>query len=401
MNLASRLDRLRGHSFGSESDALSHQLERLRRGRSTAAESAQRSTVLAKALEAQSTADGLLVRRREYCLPAPGVPLQALSRLPEAWGLKAPDWVYIDTETTGLSGGVGNLAFMVGVARYSSERLLEVRQYLLGSFAAEAGMLRELFEWVGPDAVLVSYNGKCFDLPLLIGRLRMHRLYADLAALPHLDLMYSVRRAYRRHWPDCRLQTAEKRLLGLHRVGDLPGSEAPAAWQAWLRKGVTNPLQRAMEHNYQDVASLALLHRRLLHDYAGRRRSGIDHAAVGRAWRDAGHDDLARRVWESAGSSLDERGCLQLAALYRRQRQWALAESIWLRLHAGGNSLAALELSKYYEHRKRDYRKAMEFVADCDAVERDARLARLQSKLGRNLQLPLTPHPATIGAQRQ
>lgn len=389
MSLASRLDRLRGHEGSVAPGPVAHRLERLRRTKTGPADQPAQIHALADALGAECDTGGLLIRNHEYLLPAVDIRRQDLSRLPEACDWHAPDWVYIDTETTGLSSGVGNVAFMVGVARYSDENRLQVRQYVLASFAAETRMLRDLFGWVGSDAALVSYNGKCFDLPLLIGRLRMHRIDVDPGRLPHLDLMYSVRRAYRRYWPDCRLQTAEKRLLGLHRVDDLPGAQAPAAWQAWLRQGATLPLTRVTQHNYQDVVSLAMLHQRLLHDYAGSHRVDVDHAAIGRAWREVHQDRQARRIWESAGNLLDDNGSLQLARLYRQQRQWSLAEAIWRRLHARGSALAALELSKYYEHQKRDYDKAIDYARCCNGTERDERLARLQGKLGCNLQLPL------------
>ena len=311
-----------------------------------------------------------------------------LTALPEVCDLDAPDWVYLDTETTGLSGGVGNLAFMVGVARYRGGNL-QVCQFLLAGFAGEQRMLSDLVHWIGPRAVLVSYNGKCFDLPLLDARSRLYRNDRDLSALPHLDLMYSVRRAYQRHWPDCRLQTAERRLLDLQRVGDLPGAEAPAAWQAWLRDGRTRRLAQVMRHNYQDVVSLALLHRRLTQDYAGAPRSGLNHAAVGAAWNAVGRADLARQVWERAGGFLGDRGRLQLAALYRRQGQWPQAEALWMALHAQGDATAARELSKYYEHRRHDYRKALDFAVCCEAWERETRVARLERKIGGTLQLPL------------
>jgi hypothetical protein len=336
---------------------------------------------------------GLVTRRREYLLPPVAGGNKGLCRLPEVCGLSDPDWVYIDTETTGLSGGTGNLAFMVGAARYSGEHSLEVRQYVLAGFSAEPRMLRALFDWVGPNAVLVSYNGKCFDLPLLATRLKMHRIEGNPGLLRHLDLMYGVRRAYRGHWPDCRLQTAERRLLDLCRSDDLPGSEAPAAWQAWLRRGVTSQLLRVLAHNHQDVASLALLHRRLLPDYAGSGLPGLNHDAIGTAWRQVGQVERARRVWERAGELLSENGSLQLADLYRRLGDWPRAEAVWMRLHARGNVSAALALSKYHEHRKRDFRKAIEFAAYCERAEREPRFARLQGKIGSNLQLPLLMRP--------
>lgn len=388
MNLAGRLDRLRGRPAEVTPDPLARQLQRRR---SAKAGSAPRIDTLARALQADVHDDSLLLRERVYALPECTGDPPDLTMLPEVQGLPDPDWVYLDTETTGLSGGVGNLAFMVGVARYTDAHTLSVRQYLLGSFAAETAMLRDLADWVGRDAVLVSYNGKCFDLPLLGARCAMQRVDDGLGSLRHLDLMYTVRRAYRRHWPDCRLQTAEKRLLDLHRAGDLPGSEAPAAWQAWLRSGVTTPLGGVLQHNFQDVASLALLHRDLLRAYAGRGEVHVDHAAISRAWQQAGHEPLACRVLETAGVHLDEAGVLQLAALYRRRGEWVRAEALWLQLHAAGSTLAACELSKYHEHRRRDYRRAMDFAAVCEPSERSTRCGRLQDRIGSNLPLPLLP----------
>ena len=391
MSLAAKLDRLRGQAVSHDAELHGSRLSRPGPDRVPRPPGLPSIADLAAALEAEREGGGLLLLSREYCLPAVGVSKKDLTQLPEICGLSEsdPGWVYIDTETTGLSGGSGNLAFMVGVARYRGEGRLEVRQYVLGSFAAEPRMLRELFDWVGPDAVLVSYNGKCFDMPLLATRLRMHRIDENPASLRHLDLMYSVRRAYRGHWPDCRLQTAEKRLLDLHRIDDLPGAEAPAAWQAWLRSGATSPLARVAAHNYQDVASLALLHQRLLSVYAGCAHPGLNHAAIGKAWREAGRHQHARRVWEIAGDLLDDKGSLQLAGLYRHLGEWSRAEKLWLRLCARGNVSAALALSKYYEHRKRDFRRAIDFARHCDLAEREQRFARLQVKMGGNLQLPL------------
>lgn len=392
MNLASKLDRLRGQASsgggGTADEGLDARLNRLRRGPRAQPVGAAAFARLGHALGAETEGPGLLWRDRVHPLAGEGPDAGVLSRLPEACAFDGPDWVYLDTETTGLSGGVGNLAFMVGVARPTADRSLAVRQFVLGSFAAEAAMLRGLLDWIGPDAVLVSYNGKCFDLPLLASRLAMHRIDHALGRRRHLDLMYSVRRAYRRHWPDCRLQTAERRLLDFERRDDLPGAEAPAAWRAWLEQGKTDPLSRVLEHNFQDVVSLALLQRRLVDDYAGGRRTGIDHAAVARAWQGAARPQQARAVLERAGDALDEAGWLLLAGLYRQQGDWSRAKEIWRALHRGGCAAAASHLSKYYEHRVRDYRRAMGFAGDCEPAERVARLSRLERKAGVNLPLP-------------
>lgn len=163
-----------------------------------------------------------------------------------------------DTETTGLAGGVGTKAFMIGLAQWSGASL-HVRQLYLSALAGESDMLRLFASWLAPDAILVSYNGRSYDAPLLKGRYRMHRHAHPFDALPHVDLLHPVRRAYRGQWSDCRLKTVERQLLGIVRENDLPGSEAPAAWLAFLRGRSAHPLKRVAEHNRQDVVTLAAL----------------------------------------------------------------------------------------------------------------------------------------------
>ena len=390
MSLATRLDRLRGQApAAAPCDGPALRLDRIGRRQSSSPGGGIDPDRLAQALNGEMVEDGLVLCRQPYRLAEAGAAASDLAMLPEVHGLGAADWLYIDTETTGLSGGVGNLAFAVGVARFTDRAQIEVRQYLLGSYAAEAAMLRLLGEWIGQRAVLVSYNGKGFDLPVLSARSALHRIDSALSELPHLDLLYAVRRAYRDHWPDCRLQTAERRLLALHRVDDLPGAQAPAAWHAWLRCGETARLGRVLRHNYQDVVSLALLHQRLIEVYAGRPVAGINHAAIVRAWWDIGQVRQAHNVCERAAGYLDDNGQLVLAQLYRRQGDWARAEQLWLALHARGHAEASLALSKLYEHRLRDYQKALSFAVHCDPREHQARLRRLHQKIGSNLELPL------------
>ena len=112
----------------------------------------------------------------------------------------------------------------------------------------------------------MSYNGRSFDAPLLATRFRMHGLPQALAGLAHRDLLHEVRRRHRTEWENCRLLTAERRLLGVERHDDLPGSEAPAAWRRYLACGDTGPLVRVLDHNRQDLVSLALITERLSED---------------------------------------------------------------------------------------------------------------------------------------
>ena len=171
-------------------------------------------------------------------------------------------FVCFDTETTGLAGGVGTKAFMIGAAQWRDGHL-HIRQLYLTTLAGEAAMLRTFASWLAEDSIFVSYNGKSYDAPLLKGRYRIHRQQHPFESRRHVDLLHPVRRAYRGVWGDCRLQTIERNLLGIVREDDLPGSAAPAAWLAFLRGVGSRNLARVVEHNRRDVWTLAGLMERL------------------------------------------------------------------------------------------------------------------------------------------
>src|SRR5690606_19433249 len=151
------------------------------------------------------------------------------------------DLLFFDTETTGLAGGTGTRAFMVGAADFHHHRDhgdgLRVRQLLIATMAAEADMLRAFAGWLSPRTVLASYNGRCYDAPLLKTRYRLARQPDPLRNLAHVDLLFPSRRRWRGRWENCRLATIEREALGVVREDDLPGSQAPAAWLQYLRGG--------------------------------------------------------------------------------------------------------------------------------------------------------------------
>lgn len=162
----------------------------------------------------------------------------------------------LDIETNGLSAGVGNLAFMVGVS-LAVDEAVHVRQWLLASPSAEATMLSQLMAEIARHASLISYNGRSFDWPVLASRCRLNHVAMPVPA--HWDLLLDVRRVYRQQWPDCRLQTAERELLGLARDNDLPSAEVPEAYRAYLGSGETTALLRALRHHRDDLVSLLRL----------------------------------------------------------------------------------------------------------------------------------------------
>ncbi len=160
-----------------------------------------------------------------------------------------------DTETTGLAGGTGTRAFMIGAADVVDGQL-RVRQLLTTTMAAEEAMLAAFARWLAPGTVLASYNGRSYDAPLLKARYRLARQPCPITPLAHLDLLHPARRRWRGRWENCRLGTIERRVLGVLREDDLPGSEAPRAWRDWLAGGDAGDLRRVLAHNHTDVRSL-------------------------------------------------------------------------------------------------------------------------------------------------
>ena len=228
----------------------------------------------------------------------------------------AGDWLFLDTETSGLSGGTGTLAFLPGLARVDGDAF-EVRQWLLTAFSGEPALLAAARDW-GGDAGLVTYNGKCFDAPLLATRLRLHGEADAYAGRPHLDLLFPTRRAFAPHWEDCRLATAERRLLGFSRPDDIPGAEVPWAWFDWLHRGDWTRLAQVVRHNLWDLLSLAALLPALGEAYRQPRAVGAHVGGVARAWAAAGQPARAIEILSADDAGLDEVAQAQLVALQRR-----------------------------------------------------------------------------------
>lgn len=255
------------HQPNAELQALIQRVERLRL-RARERPRPMGDMGLATSLGGELLCPGLLLIERRYPLwhRHGRVSLQAVTRL----AASSPGLVFLDTETTGLAGGTGTIAFMVGLASPSADGVV-IRQYLLTGLAAEAEMLATVAAAPQPESALVSFNGKSFDAPLLATRYRLHGMPSPLTRLEHRDALHLLRRHLGRQLPDCRLKTAESILLGFSRRDDLPGSEAPEAWRRLLTEGDASRIGAVLRHNRDDLLSLAALYC-VLSDCAGRTR---------------------------------------------------------------------------------------------------------------------------------
>jgi hypothetical protein len=177
---------------------------------------------------------------------------------------------YFDTETTGLSTGAGTVIFLAGVARVEEDTVI-VRQYLLPDYPFERPLLRALAADLATAARIVTYNGRTFDVPMLAARLTVHGLFHEQASIPaaHDDLLPTARRLFRRPLGGARLADVEAGVLGVRRMSDCPGSEVPARYFGYLRGGSPDILAAVLDHNLQDVVSLALLEAELCRLRAG------------------------------------------------------------------------------------------------------------------------------------
>lgn len=311
--------------------------------------------------------------------------------------------LFLDTETTGLSGGAGTVAFLVGVG-YIENSDFVVEQFLMPTYAHE-GMLLEKIAALFPrfDSV-VHFNGRSFDMPLLESRFTINRMRDRWKELEPLDLLYPSRRLWKIRLVSCRLSNIEERELGIRRENDIPGAEVPQRYFDFLKSGDMTLLNDVIDHNRQDIITLSLLLCRLLNDYGNPEALLVteDQFSVGKALEKQGEMEQARRMYSLAAAPkpvLSLKGLIsekyageanwRLFHLYRRNRAYDKAESILKNMIKRGQmgNLPKIELAKLYEHKLKRTDEALtiarSLLSVCRAEEREAlekRIKRLELK---------------------
>lgn len=284
--------------------------------------------------------------------------------------------VFLDTETTGLNLGTGTYVFLVGAGFVSEDRFV-VRQFFLRSPGEETAHLAALDSFLSGFSVLVTFNGKAFDWPLLENRFVGHRQFrrAPLHDPPHLDLLHPARRLWKRRLENCRLASLEREILAVERnEDDVPGWMIPSMYFSYLRTGDGRSLRRVFYHNLQDVLSLASLTIHMDSLVADPFNGSIDCPSdlicLASTYEHAGRIGDAVLCLEEAlhwnPSAPERQECLlRLAAVHKRERRWDAALPVWERLLEEGmpGALVALvERAKYYEHVEREYLDALDDV---------------------------------------
>ena len=314
--------------------------------------------------------------------------------------------VFLDTETTGLAGGTGTCAFLIGVGNVEGMKFV-VQQFFLRDYPEEKALLEALAETLRTCEGIVTFNGKTFDVPLLETRYALARMKSPLDRLVHFDALHPARRLWKLRLESCKLTDLENAILGINREGDVPGAEIPAIYFDYLRTGDARGLQPVFYHNALDVVSLAALTVELAHALgeggAEALESPLDLFSLSRILGTAGSkeksiDTCRQALAGGLPQQVESLALKELAAEFKRQRQHESAVELWLELSRREPPLAveALEeLAIHSEHHLRDLQQALDFtLAALARVEGQfpsvayrtrfaKRLERLQRKLAR------------------
>ena len=307
-------------------------------------------------------------------------------------------WAFLDTETTGLAGGSGTYAFLVGIGSIDCDGF-RVRQFFMRDYSEEASQLAAVAQYLERFDVLITYNGKSYDQPLLETRFRMCRARHPFDRLRHLDLLYGARRLWKRRMENCKLTHLEHEVLGVEREGDVPGSLIPYLYFEFVRTRRAARLIPVFHHNVLDIVSLACLTAIVPEAYRNPEtvpvRHGSDLLGLARWLVQVDRPEQALLLMERAMAiglpdELLFPALLDAGLLRKKLGLWAEAIQNFTDLTLCRNPCrvrASEELAKYYEHRERNWAMALEMtlgaLAYQDTPELRARETRLRSRLDR------------------
>ncbi len=277
--------------------------------------------------------------------------------------LEPQELLFLDTETTGLQGGAGTLAFLVGLGAFEGDEFV-VTQYLMRDYDEEVFVLKPVMARLASARALVTFNGASFDMPLLESRLTMNRLRPEQPLTRHLDLLHIARRVFKLRIPRCSLQTLEREVFGQQREDDLPGAQVPERYFRYLKTKDMALLEDILQHNAQDILSLARLLYALkhLHEEPLSASDQRDLVSLGRVYEKRGERERAGMCYRACSDrQVREFAQLRLAELMRRQGDHQGAASAYeaLKLDGRGGPRVYIALAKLYEHRFREPERAL------------------------------------------
>ena len=320
-------------------------------------------------------------------------------------------YAFLDVETSGLAGGTGTYAFLVGVGRFLStdseadkrtgtdagtdkrikadgQKVFQLKQFFMRDPAEEAAMLEGLSEFLAPCAALVTFNGKAFDAPLLTTRYALQNVPSPLRDFAHLDLLPLARRLWRDRLPSRALKYLEENILSAPRTTEeVPGYEIPYLYFDYLRTRDARPLKGVFYHNAMDVVAMAALLSHtvtILEDPFGELvEHGLDVVALAKLFEDLGRWDTAARLFEHGlEMNLPETdfwtAVQRLSRLQKRRGDLETALRLWEQAAGRGQVYAHIELAKYYEHQCRDYTEALKWTHSAMSLVAELNIPRYE-----------------------
>jgi uncharacterized protein YprB with RNaseH-like and TPR domain len=336
--------------------------------------------------EVVSTPDGETFQAKEYFPPhfrygemalaeILNIPTYPAHLLTKDGRLKELDFrkaLFLDTETTGLSGGTGTFAFMIGLGFFQEDGFL-VHQFFMRDYSEERASLSMLNELLRSFQFLVTFNGRHYDIPLLETRFILSRVSSSIREMPNFDLLFPSRRIWKGAYENCRLITLESQLLGVERVDDIPSEYIPYLYFDYLRTGDAEKIYRVFYHNQMDILSMVALAGRIhlvYHDpQVARPRKGVEHFALGRLFWEHGYPEKAISSFEIALKRCNEDLSWEvmrwLSMALKKTGQGERARSLWEEMATWPHKKDAypyVELAKYHEHRLKDLERAIAYV---------------------------------------
>lgn len=285
----------------------------------------------------------------------------------------APEnFLLLDIETTGL-GGAGTLAFLIGLGLFTPEGFT-LHQFFLEEPAQEPALLAALTDLIEPNAGLVTFNGRTFDVPIITDRFILNRRPSPLSFLPNLDLLHPARRAWKRSLPSCRLTSLEEHVLEVERNSDddVPGWAIPRLYNDYLQTGNAYEMQRVVYHNRLDMLSMITLGIRLAHlfEQPSQRDNGVHDSLSMARWyqrfddMQQASDEAFKQAVEDAADEHELAQALQGCARFlKRKKRSDEAVLYWARLAAlGQDATGHVELAKYFEWHGSDLQTALQWT---------------------------------------